>query len=90
VIIKVEQKHIDAGECREARKCAVALALVEAIPDISLCGVTSHDISVFNSGSGEQYFMCTPDLSRFINSFDSGEKVEPIEFEFPWPMIGTA
>ena len=82
--IRVEQRHIDAGERRHSGLCPVALALREATGfDLSVnpLQVSIYDDKgylVLNSPLNE----CPDGLraAEFIRKFDNGESVRPFSF----------
>lgn len=82
--IKVEQRHIDAGEVSQCRRCPVALAIWEA---------TGIEVAVYPMTGiyfSDWVIVETPrDVADFISHFDYHEKCEPFEFDLPWPPKET-
>lgn len=74
--IKVKQCHIDKGEVGVFSKCPVALAISEVTGDRTL--VTPYAIC---SGSVKNRVRTPHEVRIFMKKFDSGDPVEPFEFE---------
>ena len=69
--IAVTQEDIDRGIVRDARGCAIAVALKD---------ILAYDISVTNVILiGKDYYKATPDVVRWWSAFDKDKKsVKPI------------
>lgn len=77
MIIKVTQRHIDAGQKNKCVLCPLALALYDTTKEV--WGV--RDLTY-----GRRFHLyydkqLPKEAVLFVNRFDSGEKVEPCEFE---------
>ena len=72
--IKVEQKHIDAGERWSPLNCPVALAIKEVYPEVVL--VLSDSVE-----TKEHSFPMPEDVRAFVEDFDSDKPVSAFEFE---------
>lgn len=74
--INVTQKNIDEGGRCMALSCPIALALNNVfVPDKML----STNQYTFHTGNGIDYKL-PPEVTKFINNFDDGKKVEPFSF----------
>lgn len=85
MIVKVEQRHIDAGQRADVCYCPVALALREmfAIPPVA-----DRDEAFDQAGAGHNVIWVgddqwrTPSLvNAFITAFDAKQPVAPITFD---------
>jgi len=74
MVIEVTQEHIDKGLKMSCSMCPVALAL----KDKGFTHVSVIGYSMFVDGSR---YINTPELRQFINDFDMGEYVKPVQFE---------
>lgn len=86
MIIKVTQKHIDAG-CKESiSSCPVALALQEQLHlqgwavEVDSCTLVLAGESFTSPGS----------VDDFISLFDNGLPVKPFSFRIPKPKAYIA
>ena len=72
--IEVTQADIDRGIVRDARGCAIAVALKD---------ILAYDISVTNLiVIGKDYYKATPEVVRWWSAFDKDKKlVKPITIE---------
>ncbi len=82
MLVKVEQKHIDAGIKANYQSCALVLAVKDAT---GAEVVYADDFSIeWGSKTGEFHTMkgmATPmTLQVFMDNYDAGNKVEPFEF----------
>lgn len=77
MIIRVEQRHIDAGSRSNCSGCPIALALTEAI---------KKAVRVFRYNFAIEKrpipVMLPAVATTFIKNFDAGRSVKPFEFEF--------
>lgn len=73
--IEITQKDIDAGRIRDARGCAIAVALKEILAyDISVTGLITI---------GKDQFKATPQVMRWFSAFDKDKtSVKPISIDF--------
>jgi len=85
MIVKVTQKHIKKGKCWETTKCALALAVLDAIPTavrVSICS----SIVVTHKDKTESTFDLTKRANKFIDAFDNKKfdkkEVKPTTFLF--------
>lgn len=80
--IQVEQRHINAGEVSQCKRCPVALAIWEA---------TGIEVAVYPMTGiyfGDGVIVETPrEVAQFILHFDYHEKCEPFEFDLAWPPV---
>lgn len=80
--IKVEQKHINAGQRFKCHLCPVALAIqhtTDTSQDEVSVGMTTIQWSDKSKGN---YETPTPaSARRFISQFDQGKPVKPFSFE---------
>ena len=77
--IQVEQRHIADGVPSESDACPVALALLDGGVTDALVGYAEISFR-----DGEQWYLCNrvpSEISEFIELFDSGETVTPMEIE---------
>lgn len=80
--VKVRQKHIDEGSKGNGNNCPIALAIQDATGVEMFVGssvyyppkVYDENIVMDN----------TPEITDFINDFDSDSPVQPFEFNLPW------
>ena len=85
--VRVEEYHIKCGFANSGTLCPVALALTPRLPAGQSAIVGRGFFSVWQGSISEQgaLLLGTYDLpdevTRFVRKFDSGEKVEPIEFD---------
>ena len=72
--IEITQKDIDAGRIRDARGCAIAVALKETLAyDISVTGLITI---------GKDQFKATPEVVRWFSAFDRDKNsVKPITID---------
>lgn len=79
MIIKVEQRHIDAGFRHRCQECPIAMAIQEA---------TGVKVSVYPISGvyfGNKVIIPIPwEAAKFIGDFDAGLDVRPFEFDLPW------
>lgn len=80
MIIKVEQRHIDAGRKYECMFCPIALAIKEAMPD-SNPFVSGLYVTYFSESGYKWRRLLSPKMKRFALAFDHGDKVYPCEFD---------
>ena len=85
--IHVTQEDIHHGICKDAKECAIALALAHEYKDeINWVEVENHEkIKIANEKNNEWYrvHICADDDARvckFIEDFDDGKKVNPFSF----------
>ena len=77
VLIKVEQRHIDAGQ-RDPSKCPIALAILEVLG--KNCGevaVGRHELTVYGLSGPIPIPLA---LVHWIVTYDSEHKVPPLSF----------
>lgn len=83
MLVKVTQQHIDEGKCNDIFRCAVALAIKEAL-NASNVVVSVDDVDLCIDRIW--YIDCPlPEEAKvFIRKYDfyKGLKVTPFEFEF--------
>jgi hypothetical protein len=79
MLIKVTQKHIDAGIPKNACFCPIAAAVRElGFNEIAL----DDSVAVIKKKEGHWDTVSVPSsVKKFIAKFDSGKFVEPFEFE---------
>lgn len=85
MIIKVTQEHIDKGKKANGYYCPVSLAIRETMP-LTVVNTGCIKIYIYNKTDLDlvKLIKCVATPSRiadFINDFDKGYKVKPIEFE---------
>lgn len=82
--VEVTQEHIDKGQRREHDKCPIALA----VEDIGYKSVSVDGKSLdawkdkVDGVKGYIYGDLPDEAVEFIRTFDRGDKVEPLTFEF--------
>lgn len=74
--IKVTQDHINRGKCADARKCAVALAIFDAI------GERLDRVGCFNVELMDRKVDLPPEAMEWILNFDTASKAGAQPFEF--------
>lgn len=79
--IQVKQIHINTGEKEDCRFCPVALALSDAMPEF--CWEVRRHWIVINNELIKMPII----VQDFISAFDSGQPVEPFEFELETARI---
>lgn len=80
---KVEQRHIDTGVKCHGQKCALALAIMEAIGAEDI-GVDPLGIEIGENEAGVPagYYACPSEMEGFIEAFDDDKSlVSPREFD---------
>jgi hypothetical protein len=79
MIIKVEQKHIDAGERGSKCNCPIAISLKETL------GIWSVWVSNKTVKIGDKRKRLPKEAREFISNYDfyDGSPVSPFEFELP-------
>jgi hypothetical protein len=84
-LVRVTAEHIAAGIASNCFRCPAALAVLQALGDPGdRVEVRHHCVFLYLAG-GRRYRADSPvELSRFIDAFDDGERVEPFEFELNW------
>jgi hypothetical protein len=87
MVIKVTQEDIDKGNRDSLEDCPIALALVR---ELKLDIVGKRDVvAVYGKGRGahiwrgqqEYSYKLPKNIEALIEDFDSGDKIEPFEFE---------
>lgn len=82
ITVKVTQEHIGAGVAESCRSCPVALALQDA-------GYPRAVVANFiflDAHDPDSRLLRTPaSVVRFVHRFDSGQTVEPFEFQLEVP-----
>jgi hypothetical protein len=76
MIIKVTEEHISRGKCHDAQRCAVALAIHDAV-DSPYVAVGTRMITCV----GYHHAVIPTDVKAWISRFDRALPVEPFEFE---------
>lgn len=82
--VQVKQKHIKAGKCGDPNSCALALAILDTIPDaasVSVCGliIVNHK----SKTKPESVFELSLRAEKFIDEFDhSSDILKPTVFSF--------
>jgi hypothetical protein len=80
MLIQVTQDDIQNGERWNGHQCPIALAMFRAgirFPSICRNTIMWYEDHEFKAIEPE------PLVSKFINDFDNGYSVDPIEFELP-------
>ena len=92
--ISVTEDHIRRGVPTDPNSCAVALALLEQVPQAFLATVSGLGLSIrvsapTDSAPLRQFVQTYANLPfsilRFAGAFDRGEAVKPFEFELGAP-----
>lgn len=77
--IKVEQRHIDAGEIANGNACPIALALIDA-------GVTGFYVKTYCLEQNKIDLIDLPQRAQdFITTFDRLRTARPFEFDIDIP-----
>lgn len=72
--ITVEQHHIDSGETFNCRKCPIALAIREVLPEHHIAiGTRFADID-------DEDYLLPKEAQQFVRDFDDKLKVGPFTF----------
>lgn len=79
MIVQVKQEHIDAGG-QNGLSCPVALAIRELLPDHGVY-VGRVALTVHNGESKQKWRTMPVIVRRWIANYDSGNIVQPFEFE---------
>ena len=79
--VSIQERHIRIGKQCAANSCPVALAIREkyglGINDVTVC----DDEVVVHWSKEVAFYTTSPAANKFINEFDKGWQVEPIEIE---------
>lgn len=75
--IRVTQNHIDKGRPEDCGRCPVALAVLDALPDVRRVYVDGDIISVRYARKDHVYW-CPIEVANFVSDFDSGDPVSPM------------
>lgn len=73
--VKVTQKDIDNGKAKDCRTCPIAQAIRRTNPNKVI--IVDRDIIYID----KKLYSTPQKASTFINLFDDGDKVKPIDFE---------
>jgi hypothetical protein len=89
VKVTVTAENIEHGEPRKACACPIALAIIGHYPDyaagLEVLGPKAYLCDVQGDPYEEAWL---PDVARdFIERFDNGVPVTPIEFEMTWTEV---
>lgn len=85
MLIKVTQDHIDKGEQEDCRACPIALA-INALLTPGYVSDVARTILIGTVNGTMMHKIRTPQIGvKFINLFDGGKYVVPIEFELDIP-----
>jgi len=83
--VQVKAKHIKNGVCASTSSCALALAVLDAIPS-AVSVIILNDIAITHDDGGYTYYGITRRASNFIDTFDwqeySDKRVKPTSFVF--------
>ena len=84
--VSVTARHIATGIREDCEGCPVALAVIDALPDIPYVIVSPEAITV---GPIDAETRITPPakVQDFIWAFDGGGLVEPFTFELDYPAV---
>ena len=74
--VAITQEHIDKGKRETPRCCPLALALQEQTGEAYRVGYMSAWVDAANKAPSFERILSTA-ASKFINSFDRGNKVKP-------------
>jgi hypothetical protein len=87
--VNVTAEHIARGTRDSCRFCPVALAVKEAFPNIELVAVDSAHVTMGGGPRrGGWIEIDLPDgATRFIETFDIGDPVQPFTFELNYPAV---
>ena len=78
--ISITRKHIGAARRQNARKCAIAMAIVESDPDIAWANVTRYYTKFARFSNDRVTVYITPkDARDFITDFDNGRAPKPFQ-----------
>lgn len=77
--VKVLQHHIDEGKRGVGSSCAIALAIMEALPE-----VRDVYVGAMIAINGVAAYAAPPDVRNFVMRFDFFEPVEPFTFELDY------
>jgi hypothetical protein len=87
--VSVTAEHIAEGARQDAERCAIALALRDALPDIEYIGVSGESVALWPRTSDpwtEENEIAPPfEVVTFIKAFDNDLPVEPFTFELDYP-----
>lgn len=81
VTVSVTQEHIDHGERMRCNRCPVALAIMDAIPDVSNANVDTLGWAALHYGGSHFAGMALPpEVTDFVLAFDARRPVSPFTF----------
>ena len=87
VVAKITQAHIDLGLRGQCEECPVALALMDVFPDAKRITVGGMWINVFLPEK-KLNARVSGVVSDFIENFDKGFDVQPMEFALTFSHVG--
>lgn len=82
--VKVTAGHISRGEQREPDACPIALALRDLHPGATIDVYNSFAVIFTGPAAADLTASLPPKASEFVEAFDHGEDVEPLEFQLTW------
>ena len=88
--IPVTARHIACGVPKNCLRCPIALAILDAVPDIPEFEVNENHVHYFIPDTSE--FLTVPldaSAQEFIVTFDDGVEVEPFTFTLEVPEAVT-
>lgn len=87
-LVRVTREHIANGVIRDCERCPIALALIDALGDLFTPGSwvdVEMGMVMFCRAGEETWTAWTPDVAAtFIEDFDHGDDVAPLEFTLTW------
>ena len=81
-VISVTAEHIAVGDREDCETCPVALAIAQAIPDLTYVSVGPEGLIAKSCRSEREIFVDLPrEVQEFIWDFDDGGTPGPFTFE---------
>ena len=77
----VTQEDINKGIRENTEKCPVALAIKRVCGQGRYVEVLNPNVEIDEFTEHSDYYVLPPSIEEYINSFDNGGVVEPIEFD---------
>ena len=79
--VEVKAKHIKQGICADVAKCALALAVLDAVPT-AIAVYILNDITITHKDGGSTDYAITKRADEFIDRFDDSKRAKPATFLF--------
>lgn len=87
--ISVTAEHITKGKRQMCEFCPVALAAIDAFPDLTRIVVGTTEMTITDGNGKLTDIELPPSAIEFIEAFDDEQGVEPFTFELDYPAVAA-